>query len=86
MTFCLGPISFCMLAHTFFCIFHDSWWEDKSIINLMAHGCTFLPPFGERNQPVDGEDDDTYLAGLWDTSSCTPTIVRCMADALAVYT
>ena len=47
-----GPIKTCMPTHAYFSIFHNSCCGDKSGISLMAHGNTFLLPFGRRNRPL----------------------------------
>ena len=35
-----------------FCTFHSSCCEGRKGINLMAHGSTFLLPFGQRKRPL----------------------------------
>ena len=47
-----GPIKTCMPTHAYFCTFHNSCCEGRKGINLMAHGSTFLLPFGQRKRPL----------------------------------
>ena len=39
-------------THAYFCTFHNSCCEDRKGISLMAHGSTFLLPFGQRKRPL----------------------------------
>ena len=51
-TFGWGHIKTCMPTHASFSIFHNLCCGDKNGISPMAHGNTFLLPFGQRKWPL----------------------------------